>query len=62
MNAEATEDKLSQRRNQQRNKPIRNHMNIKEDGTNRDGNQSTIQLTMDLSGDHTIMERGHSGR
>ena len=58
----ATEDKRSQKRNLQKNRPIHNHRNSKEDGPNRDGNQNTTHLIMDLSGDHRIMERGHSPR
>ena len=60
MKVEATEDKHSQRRNLRRSRPMRNRMNIKEDGINRDGKRNTIQVTMDHNGDSMIMERGHS--
>ena len=59
-NESGGEDKHNQRRNLRRSRPMRNRMNIKEDGTNKDGNQNTIQVTMDPNGDSMIMERGHS--
>ena len=58
MKVEVMED--NQRRNPQMSRPTRNRMNITEDGTNRDGNRNTIQMTTDLNGDSTTMECGHS--